>query len=338
MGVLFLAGSLEVKSLKLSCQYSNCSWQGELRELEHHLDKCAYVLTPCPNQCVSGSTFIRRDLFTHLESECPRRKVSCTHCKKEGEYQEITTTHLEECPKLEIKCPNPGCEVSYLSEESLHHKSLCDFELVTCPYLAEFGCKHKDIRKQMKTHKEDYKLHLELITKKVQQLSGKLRWLERKLRPFTFKVSDFQEKKSTDVSAYSKSFLSHTQGYRFIVNVEPNSEGDPYIAVYTYLLKGPNDDSLTWPFTGTVTIELLNQLEDKNHHKMSANFPADDGEVSGRVVDEKVNKGWGHPHFISHDDLEYKSYKNCQYLKDDTLFFRVSVQVPDHKPWLECTS
>ena len=37
-----------------------------------------------------------------------------------------------------------------------------------------------------------------------------------------------------------------------------------------------------------------------------------------------------------HSALGYDAKKNTQYLKDDTLYFRVSVAVADHKPWLEC--
>ncbi len=100
-------------------------------------------------------------------------------------------------------------------------------------------------------------------------------------------------------------------------------------------MKGDNDDSLSWPFTGTVTIELLNQLEDKNHHKKTTTFPAD-REASQRVVDGERGTGRGHKH-IFHRDLHYNADNNTQYLKDDTLVFRVSVQVPDYKPWLEPT-
>ena len=35
-----------------------------------------------------------------------------------------------------------------------------------------------------------------------------------------------------------------------------------HVSVFACLMKGDNDDSLFWPFTGTVTIELLNQLEE----------------------------------------------------------------------------
>ncbi len=99
-------------------------------------------------------------------------------------------------------------------------------------------------------------------------------------------------------------------------------------------MKGDNDDSLSWPFTGTVTVELLNQLEDKNHYKETTTFRADKVE-SQRVVGSERGGGYGRPHFISHSDLDYNASKNTQYLKDDTLVFRVSVQVPDYKPWLE---
>ena len=61
------------------------------------------------------------------------------------------------------------------------------------------------------------------------------------------------------------------------------------IAVFAHLMKGENDDLLPWPFTGKVTFELLNQLEDKNHHSSSAIFLSDKP-CSQRVVDEGRSK------------------------------------------------
>ena len=100
-------------------------------------------------------------------------------------------------------------------------------------------------------------------------------------------------------------------------------------------MKGDNDDSLSWPFTGTITIELLNQLEDKNHRKETTTFPAYSG-ASQRVVDGETAAhgcGWG----WGWDILDYNASKNTQYLKDDTLVFGVSGQPPDYKPWLRST-
>ena len=90
---------------------------------------------------------------------------------------------------------------------------------------------------------------------------------------------------------------------------------------------------------GTVTIELLNQLEDKSHHKKSVTFQAG-RDCSQRVLDEEVGFGWGKAKFISRASLNYQQDKNCQYLKDETLLFRISVQLSNNTlyvPWMECT-
>ena len=115
------------------------------------------------------------------------------------------------------------------------------------------------------------------------------------------------------------------------MRVDANGCGDgkgTHVSVFAYLMKGDNDDYLTWPFTGTVTIELLNQLEDKNHRNGTDTLPADD-KASQRVVDGKrAQVGCGWSKFISHTYLDHKPATNCHYLVDDSLSFRVTVQVP----------
>jgi TNF receptor-associated factor 4 len=100
-------------------------------------------------------------------------------------------------------------------------------------------------------------------------------------------------------------------------------------------MKGENDDHLTWPFAGKLTVELLNQLENDNHYCKTMTFPPDI-EVSGRVVDEERSiKSWGMPRYIFHSNLGYNASKNCQYLKDDCLYFRISVDAnKSSKAWL----
>ena len=53
------------------------------------------------------------------------------------------------------------------------------------------------------------------------------------------------------------------------IKVDCNGFGDgegTHVSVYAYLMRGENDNHLPWPFTGTITVELLNQLEDDNHY------------------------------------------------------------------------
>ena len=94
---------------------------------------------------------------------------------------------------------------------------------------------------------------------------------------------------------------------------------------------GDNDDNLKWPFKGTIEVSLLNQLEDGQHHTRQLWSPDSDvpENTSRRVTEgERAVDGRGQPQFISHQDLSYSGDKNCQYLKDDTLFFRVDCFEP----------
>ena len=109
-----------------------------------------------------------------------------------------------------------------------------------------------------------------------------------------------------------------------------------HVSCFICLMAGEYDDTLEWPFQGEVTIELLNQLEDKNHKKYTILFnESTNDECKQRVREGGSTGGWGRPKFILHEDLEYNPVTNCQYLKDDSLYFRVSVKATSKtKPWL----
>ena len=78
--------------------------------------------------------------------------------------------------------------------------------------------------------------------------------------------------------------------------------------------------------------EILNQLEDENHHKGVIYFNESTPEEC-KVIGTKYEH-WG-IQFISHSQLHFSPSLNCQYLKDNTLYFRVSAKVTSKtKPWL----
>ena len=100
---------------------------------------------------------------------------------------------------------------------------------------------------------------------------------------------------------------------------------------YLALLPGEYDDILEWPFQGEVTVELLNQKEDKGHDSTKIIFNEDTpDEYKNRVVPQKVNGEW----WIKKNTL----WKRDKYTSNDTLYLRVSRKTtetitPD-KPWL----
>ena len=244
---------------------------------------------------------------------------------------------------LRVKCDNLENGCPWVNE--LHcleqHLQVCEYTLVPCKY-ADVGCTKKLMRKDLEQHEKD-DLHSNVAMRDLLPLNKKIKLVEDKLNvqeqqlirtnaaqsngKFTFKVTGYSQH---DYRFYSQPFYSKPKGYKMCIRVW---KCESKLHVLPHLMKGDNDDSLTWSFTGTVTFELLNQLEDKNHHTYTSPLPAD----SARVVEgEREMSGW-RVKPIPHTTLDYNSDNNCQYLKDDTLIFRVSVQVPDYKPWLECT-
>ena len=116
--------------------------------------------------------------------------------------------------------------------------------------------------------------------------------------PFNFTMTEIKSKKKNDVDWYSPPFHTHTHGYRMFITVDANGNGDgegTHLSVFAYLMQGPYDDDLLWPFQGTITIQLLNQLEDGNHHTRTINFT---GTTYSTVInsvtsDERAGRGLG---------------------------------------------
>ena len=215
--------------------------------------------------------------------------------------------------------------------EGPNHRSRCDFEPVACKY-AKVGCEEKPLRKDVKKHEEDVQLHLQVTTDKVLQLTE----MNFKLCtvPRTIRLTNYLKHKRDKDLFYSPPFYTSYTGYKVCLRVDANGRGTgegTHVSVGAYLMKGDNDDSLSWPFTGSVTVKLLNQLEDKNHHKLALTEVACQRVVDGEIA--LCGRGWYK--FIYHADLDYNAHENTQYLKDDTLVFRVSGQLLDYKPWLE---
>ena len=78
-----------------------------------------------------------------------------------------------------------------------------------------------------------------------------------------FKSPDYHQHNLCNEDWYSPPFYTHPGGYKMCIKVDADGNDDgagTHVSVYAYLMRGRNDDNLSWPFTGEVTITLLNQL------------------------------------------------------------------------------
>ena len=142
--------------------------------------------------------------------------------------------------------------------------------------------------------------------------------------PVIIKMKEFEKRKFLNFFQCPE-FHTKDGGYKMCLIVYPN--GHPtfdYITLCVYLMKGDHDDHLNWPVKGTLTVQLLNQLSDSNHSEPVKFHFNGSGRECQRVTagTESVSRIWCYQ-FIPHKKLSCDAGKNCQYLKDDLVFFRV---------------
>ena len=354
-----------VKSLKVKCPNSEkgCKWQGDLGDTTQHTGtNCQMETIPCPKGC--KEKIVRRRLQEHTTT-CTQRAYMCPHCWFEDTFANVTTTHFTSCNAFPLTCP-AGCQNRCLRKKMASHLAECKEEFVSCTY-ASVGCQKLIKRKQLQAHVDDQKDYhfqraMEMVTQlgmAVTELSMSLRlimtggatpdtnclplpfrpWLENTPTcyprpPWVNKMEEFQEKKENRDRWYSDPVYSHFGGYKMCLRVDANGASSgigTHLSVYITLMRGDNDDNLKWPFKGTIKVSLLNQLEDDKHLTRELWLPevALSERTSGRVTEgERVRFGHGLCAFISHRDIIYKGDRNYQYLKDNTLFFRVDCFKP----------
>ena len=99
--------------------------------------------------------------------------------------------------------------------------------------------------------------------------------------------------------------------------VKANVNG--YVSVYAHVMKGPNDDILIWPVCVDVVVELVNWIEDNDHHRHVILLSPEvvTKNVCDRVLVGDRSAGWGSAQFIQHSAI------NAEFLQDDCLYFRV---------------
>ena len=318
-------------------------------ELEAHKEKCPLQEVKCSHKC--GKMLQRRYLASHVETECPRRKVDCQYCHITGEHQFIEGKHKKQCPKLPLPCPNK-CEVkSVLGEDMEAHRKKCPLEMIHCEYHS-VGCEERMMRKRKKEH-EDEKVQEHLLMTKLklsktedkfastemrltslEVMMHRLQWssnlmttatrnaMGTQICPVTLKIP-----KSTEDVLCSDSFYSHSKGYKMCLRAYPSGKGGgkgTHLSVYLRLLKGSHDDNLIWPLRGKFEFKLLNQISDCEHHSDVVIYDDHaDHDTAGRVTDDNSVRSWGKSRFISNEGF-HKVTPTCQYLKDDCIFFQVS--------------
>ena len=350
-----------LKGLEVWCSYTKegCGWRGDLGKLEEHtnedptpenrLNGCGFVEVECMYKC--GEWFQRRRIASHQNKQCKKRPFTCDHCQVYAStFEDVIEVHYPECGKYPVTCPK--CKVYPVKRQDLeeHLRDKCPLALIDCPFHYA-GCETQLPRKDMYKHMRKTNAHLTLLATTTQKLMRENQELQHKhqaadadirtLKNEATKLrQDLQQHvntsgrllevcvKYTEMEVYSPAFYTHPHGYRLCVRVNPKGVGNgkgTHVSIFTYLVFGRFDDYLKWPFRGSVTIQLVNQVGDYGHVEYTIAY--DDGTPdnnAGRVTGSEIGKnGWGNHQFLAHSHLGYDATRKTQYLKDNHLIVRV---------------
>ena len=260
---------------------------------------------------------IRDRLDDHRNNDCPQRPFECRYCGEKGTYKTISGPHNAVCKKKPVPCPNNECDSKIQRLGIKRHLENCVYEEIPCKY-AKLGCGTKVKRKDAPRHEADASNHHELSLQTTLHLQDIVNKLNITCSPVTFALSGYVRRRTHDHVVVSPSFYTSRRGYNMAVEIHTKN-GE--IEAFVQMKPGLHDSKLKWPFTGKVTIELLNQLEDQNHIKLKEST-------------ERINQR-GQTRLLINYCLPQDAINTC--LKDDTLFFKVTVEAFSHKSWLECT-
>ena len=307
-----------IANLKVFCtrQEKGCDWQGTVDQAEtHSTSECSYRVV----KCSCGKKLRHYKLDKHVTTYCPKRLIECCHCHEKGQWDYITGKHEMKCPEKLIQCNNKGCARNIKRGEMDHHQSMCPKKLVNCSF-QDLGCTATCQRERMEEHNDQHvSLHLTMAAN-IARCNIEVPKMDHLLQvaPTTLTIPNVSQ--SSDLK--TQPFLAFTHGYKMCIRFDESSSEFLVCSMH-----GHYDNFLIWPFRCNVTISLLNQLEDTNHHKVSL--------VGKRVQRNDGIEEYGPKIRIGNlPILQRETSKNNKlmileslgYLKNDTFFLAVEIK------------
>ena len=255
---------------------------------------------------------LKRDMKTYIDQEMEELKIKLDLCQQHGNESK------EEIEQLKRDIEH---EMEAKLDLSQRHGS---------------GSKEETewLKRDLKTYIEQEMKSKVLSSEAKQSNNSEPSVITSQIVPVEFIMTHFQKLKKGGDRWFSDPFYTTPAGYKMCLSVVANGVGSgkgTHVTVSVHLMRGEFNDDLKWPFQGKITIQLLNQLEDKEHHERTILLTNDlTNSVTNRVTKGNKGTGWDMSEFILHYELGfscrymYKQHRYHQYLKNDSLRFRVT--------------
>ena len=193
--------------------------------------------------------------------------------------------------------------------------------IMTHPYIHNIGVRLSQVeRSVLRVVDNNLILDEQIELLNIASYNGILRW---KVDEFESRRKDAKEGVTT--SLYTTSFYTGRYGYKMCARIDLNGYGlakNTHMSICFLILRGPNDESLPWPFKQKVTFTLINQMGKK--HVTDSFRPDPNSSSFQRPGRREMNIASGCPMFIRLEHLLEGGF-----VKDDCIYLRVMVDTGD---------
>ena len=320
--------SLKCPSFPVAC-HQHCGENVQRQEMDNHISRdCPLTKVDCAYEGFGCEVRpARKDLSTHITESVAdhtamlaesMRKIKDSARAQSNKLKNNVTELLDTVSKQKTSINSLQNKLMVIKRQHFQHMFL-GLAVVLAIAAIAIG---------VVSHRGDVKLLN--VSAKLDDIQDSFASLEFQLETeIDRKMTDFKKTKTANAPWFSPPFYTHTRGYKMYINVYANGYGDgagTHVSVYLFLMRGIFDDDLKWPFQGDITVELVNQLNPTSILVREIRFShISDPAVVGRVTSgDRAAIGWGWERFIAHSELYNNADKQTQYLKHDSLIFRIS--------------
>ena len=263
---------------------NKCGEEMERRDIEKHKkDKCELREYTCPHCVLWPYCDTFKNVTTVHFKECGDFPLDCpNNCGQKGIRRVDMPSHLAVCPEQVVPCgyQSLGCKVRLPRKTIEKHMKDKDTHLeiamaTTTEIVDELNRVKTESREAMEKmqkqidallKKTDTKVDLDLSPPETPSKP----WLKEDVSFPLYPPCTVKMKLDKNRFGSSSHFTTHPGGYRLISMFKVR--GSVFNIHHRLLfgichVEGPNDDSLRWPVEIVVKFLLLNQKEDRGHHK-----------------------------------------------------------------------
>ncbi|XP_020913585.1 TNF receptor-associated factor 6 isoform X2 [Exaiptasia diaphana] len=316
------------------CRYHKergCPWKGTLNELESHHKECPKFKTTCP-KCKEKIT--NEELPNHREKVCPKERIKCPlhfmGCKEENFIPEVNkhiashfASHVHDLAKavleLQIKVDNQAKPTKAVEEGARGgQKSSAGYS----------GYSEDRLFENTILLQPD----LKRLSDRMTRLETRVIDLEGRVSNGTFiwKIDNYDQCRAQAVNhsvpaIHSPPFYTGLYGYKMCLRMNLNgvdSGVDRHISLFVHMMQGEWDDILEWPFTGRITLAILDQSENVEFRRpISETLVAKPNLLAfQKPTTHRNHKGYGYVEFCQIDQLVQE-----QFVKNNSMLVRIQV-------------